>query len=82
MSSSGDAWQKVADIPTPFKKYKVSVEGLERVDGTWAGRLIFDDGNDRRVTGQETSQPNRRAVEYWASGLEPIFLDGALKRAK
>lgn len=32
-------------------------------------------------TGQETSQPNRSALEYWATGLETIYLDGAFKRA-
>jgi hypothetical protein len=33
-------------------------------------------------TEQETSQPNRVAVEYWASGLEPIYLEGAFARAQ
>jgi hypothetical protein len=34
------------------------------------------------VTQQETSQPNRAALEYWADGLEPIYLEGALARAQ
>jgi len=33
-------------------------------------------------TEQETSQPNRIAIEYWASGLEPIYLEGAFARAQ
>ena len=33
-------------------------------------------------TDQETSQPNRSALEYWADGLEPIYLEGALARAQ
>jgi hypothetical protein len=33
-------------------------------------------------TGQETSQPDREAVEYWAGGLEPVYLEGALGRAR
>jgi hypothetical protein len=32
-------------------------------------------------TGQETSQPNRDAVAYWAGGLEPIYFEGAFTRA-
>jgi len=32
-------------------------------------------------TDQETSQPNRGALEYWADGLEPVYLQGALARA-
>jgi hypothetical protein len=30
----------------------------------------------------ETTQPDRAALEYWASGIEPIYLDGALARAR
>jgi hypothetical protein len=33
-------------------------------------------------TDQETSQPNRAAIEYWANGLEPIYLEGAFARAQ
>jgi hypothetical protein len=33
-------------------------------------------------TSEETSQPTRDDVAYWASGLEPIYLDGAFRRAK
>ena len=36
---------------------------------------------DERATGRETSQPNRLAVQYWATGLEPIYFEGALARA-
>jgi hypothetical protein len=34
------------------------------------------------LTEQETSQPNRTAIEYWALGLEPIYLEGAFARAQ
>jgi len=34
------------------------------------------------TTDRETSQPNRKALEYWADGLEPIYLEGALARAQ
>jgi hypothetical protein len=33
-------------------------------------------------TDRETSQPNRISTEYWVSGLEPIYLEGALARAQ
>jgi hypothetical protein len=29
----------------------------------------------------ETTQPNREALAYWASGIEPVYLEGALERA-
>jgi hypothetical protein len=34
----------------------------------------------RVVTDRETTQSSREAVAYWATGLEPIYLEGALKR--
>jgi hypothetical protein len=33
-------------------------------------------------TGQETTQPSWRAIAYWASGLEPIYFEGAFARAQ
>ena len=79
-------WTTVTTLETPFEKsgvsYRVSIEGMERPDKTWAGRVVFTSGKDVRVTSQETSQPNRKAVEYWATGLEQVYLDGAFGRAK
>lgn len=34
------------------------------------------------LTEQETSQPNRVAVDYWATGLEAVYFEGAFDRAK
>jgi hypothetical protein len=34
------------------------------------------------TTDQETSQPNRAAVEYWATGLEAVYFEGAFERAR
>lgn len=65
--------------------YAVVSYGEERVDGTWIGWLEFepDDATlPTLVTGQETSQPNRTAVEYWATGLEPTYFEGAFARAQ
>jgi hypothetical protein len=65
--------------------YVVWICGEERVDGTWEGWLEFhptDISQPILRTDQETSQPNRAAIEYWAGGLEPIYLEGALARAQ
>ena len=65
--------------------YFVRVCGEERVDGTWEGWLEFhstDSSHTALSTAQETSQPNRSALEYWADGLEPVYLEGALARAQ
>ena len=56
--------------------------GEERADGTWEGWLEFRSASgDARRTERETTQPNRDALRYWASGLEPLYLDGAFARA-
>lgn len=54
----------------------------EQRGNVWIGYLEFIGPGGTRKTGEETSQPNREAVVYWASGLEPIYLEGALGRAK
>jgi hypothetical protein len=65
--------------------YFVRACGERRSDGTWEGWIEFHDADGTKPTlrtGQETSQPNRLAVEYWASGLEPIYFEGAFARAE
>lgn len=63
--------------------YAASAHALERIDGIWEIWLEFRGlGRDVRLrTRRESEQPDRRAVLYWASGLQPSYLDGALLRA-
>ena len=80
------SWQNVTTLDSPFstdgKKFRVDIEGEQRSDGTWGGRVVFVDGKTSKRTGQETSQPDRKALEYWATGLEAVYLEGALARAR
>ncbi len=65
--------------------YDVRSYGEERVDGTWTGWLEFhptDADQPVLVTEQETSQPNLSSLEYWATGLEPVYFEGAFERAQ
>ena len=65
--------------------YFVRSYGEERADGTWIGWLEFHPADLTKpvlLTEQETSQPNRTAVEYWATGLEPVYFGGAFERAR
>jgi hypothetical protein len=65
--------------------YRVAAWGAPRSDGTWIGWLVFEPitpGGLPRLTDRETSQPSRPALAYWAEGLEPIYLEGALGRAR
>jgi len=54
------------------------------VDGTvWEAWLVFFPltGGEALATDRETSQSKREDVDYWASGIEPVYLEGALVRA-
>jgi len=65
--------------------YLVRSYGDERADGTWIGWIEFHPTNLSKPvlkTEQETSQPNQMDVEYWATGLEPVYFEGAFERAR
>ena len=65
--------------------YNILIYGEARDDGTWEGWIEFHPaGNAGAVlrTERETSQPNKEALGYWASGLEPVYLEGAFARAR
>lgn len=51
--------------------------------GTWEGWIEFlpAGAGEPIQSGRETTQPNRTDTEYWASGLAPVYLEGALERA-
>ncbi len=65
--------------------YNARAMGRHRQGRTvWEGWLEFTPVGGRGIVrrGQvETTQPNREALAYWASGLEPVYLEGALARA-
>lgn len=63
--------------------YLAEVWGERREDGLWEGWIEFvpSSGGSVLTTGRETSQSNLQALTYWATGLEPVYLDGALARS-
>jgi hypothetical protein len=64
--------------------YTVRVYGEPSDDCHWHGWLAFFPvgAGHVLVTDQETSQPNRRALEYWAGGLTRAYIEGAFERAE
>jgi hypothetical protein len=66
------------------KTYLAQAIGKEVDGGLWDGWLEFQsagDGSDVLASGRETTQPNRKNVEYWAQGLTKVYVEGALGRA-
>ena len=83
------AWENVNFLPDRVlvdgsgRRFVSHILGRPRGDGTWEAWIEFrsEDGRSLLVTERETTQPNRAAVEYWASGLEPVYFEGAFARA-
>lgn len=66
------------------KNYTARACGSEMADGMWQGWVEFvplGEGEPIR-SARETTQPNRQDTLYWATGLTPIYLQGALRRAE
>jgi hypothetical protein len=52
-------------------------------EGTWHGWIEFVAADGKRLRSpRETTQPNRENTVYWATGLSPVYLEGAFARAK
>ena len=58
--------------------------GAEADNGQWHGWIEFipEDGGSAFASPRETTQPNRTDTVYWATGLTPVYLEGALQRAQ
>ena len=65
--------------------YTARAMGRQRKGRTvWEGWFEFAPVGGRGIIRRspvETTQPNREALAYWASGIEPVYLEGALERA-
>jgi hypothetical protein len=65
--------------------YHARAVGRHAEDGMWEGWLEFVplDGKAETLVGPvESRQPEPEHLTYWATGLTPVFLEGALWRAK
>jgi hypothetical protein len=64
-------------------RYEARACGGPMPEGGWEGWLEFTPigGGESIRSQRETTQPNRADTEYWATGLTPVYLEGALARA-
>lgn len=66
------------------RRFVARVYGAPHPTGpVWDGWLVFfpEDRGSAMVGDRETTQSNRVELGYWAGGIEPIYLEGALDRA-
>jgi hypothetical protein len=65
-------------------QYLAKAVGRLATDGMWESWIEFVplDGGPVLVSSVESRQPERIHMAYWATGLTPVYLEGALKRAR
>jgi hypothetical protein len=66
------------------RAFRAQACGAPMSDGRWTAWIEFIplDGGRPLRSPRETTQPNRTDTEYWAGGLTPVYLEGALERAQ
>ena len=72
-------------IRDAFGTYRARAIGRAATDGMWEGWLEFipvDGSGEVLITAAETRQPAHEHLVYWAGGLTPVYLEGALARAR
>jgi hypothetical protein len=65
--------------------YHPRVVGRRAEDGMWEAWLEFDpigQAGETLVGPVESRQPEHAHLTYWATGLTPVYLEGALRRAR
>jgi hypothetical protein len=62
--------------------YTAKACGRERDDRLWEGWIEFENTETGETlrSFRETTQPNLTDLRYWATGLTPVYLEGALDR--
>lgn len=62
--------------------YAAKACGRERDDRLWEGWIEFENTQTGETlrSFRETTQPNLMDLRYWATGLTPVYLEGALDR--
>lgn len=78
--------QTLIQFDTPVshdgRLYRAVACGRERDNGQWEAWLEFEDltSGEMLRSQRETTQPNETDARYWATGLTPVYLQGALDR--
>jgi hypothetical protein len=73
------------DTPVIYRdgrQYRAHACGRELENGQWEAWLEFEEMTSGQTlrSQRETTQPNQTDAVYWATGLTPVYLEGALDR--
>src|SRR5262245_62003369 len=76
--------QQYSPIKVGDQWYRPRAYGNPQADGTWDGWVAFFTLNHESAIAPptpETAQSTLEALEVWAAGLTPVYLQGAIARA-
>lgn len=64
------------------QRYDVRIYGRPMANGWWEGWIEFApaDGAPALRTPRETTRPTLDELDYWATGLTPVYVEGTLSR--
>jgi hypothetical protein len=82
MAETLQVFQQPVEAPDG-RLFEARACGGPMAGGNWHGWIEFIPigGGDPVRSPRETTQPNRVDLEYWATGLTLVYLEGALRRA-
>ena len=72
-------------VSDAFGTYRARAIGRPAADGMWEGWVEFipvEGSGEVLITPVESRQPEHAHLAYWAGGLTPVYLEGALARAR
>ena len=72
-------------VSDAFGEFRARAIGRAAADGMWEGWLEFiplAGSGEVLISAVETRQPEHQHLVYWSGGLTPVYLQGALARAR
>jgi hypothetical protein len=72
----------VSDAHGTYIARAVGRQAPDRMWEAWIEFVPVNGNGEVIVSGVESRQPEREHLTYWATGLSPVYLEGALHRAR
>lgn len=69
------------DDGTGWVAHSAGRQGSDRMWEGWVEFVPVNGSQEPLRTACESRQPNRKDLVYWATGLTPVYLEGAFARA-
>jgi hypothetical protein len=74
--------EPISDAQGTYVARAIGRQAADRMWEAWIEFVPVSGKGDVIVSGVESRQPERDHLVYWATGLTPVYLEGALHRAR